>query len=458
MSKSSQSVIVDYTQGNLTSQLLKFATPLFLSNLLQVLYNMVDMVVVGQFAGTAGLSAVSIGGDISTFLTFLAMGFSNAGQVIISQYVGAGQHKEIGKFVGTMFTFMLSLALCLSVLGLIFQHQLLAVMNTPAESWTAAMYYSGTCMVGLVFIYGYNIVSAILRGLGDSKHPFIFVGTAALLNIVLDLILVAGFGMGAFGAGLATVIGQTVSFLFSVVFLVKRHNSLGIDINRRCFRINWDMLSTLIKLGVPMAIKNASVTISKMFVNSWINSYGVVVSAVSGILNKFNTIFNLFSNSFNAAGSSMVGQNIGAQKYSRVMKVVVNVFVVTGVFMVLLTVCILVFPRPIFRIFTSEEDVLAICMTTLPVLVITAASCLARSGANALINGSGNYKVNFVVAIMDGIVKRIGLSLLLGLALNGGYMGFWYGGAYASFTPFVVFIFYAISGSWKTRKYVIKEK
>ncbi len=454
---SNRSLVVDYTQGNISAQLLRFATPLFLSNLLQVLYNMVDMIVVGQFSGTAGLSAVSIGGDISTFLTFLAMGLSNAGQVIISQYVGARQRDKIGIFIQTMFSFMLSLALFLTAIGLFAQRFLLTVMNTPTESWDAAMAYSGICMAGMVFIYGYNIVSAILRGLGDSKHPFVFVATAAVINILLDLLLVAGLGMGAMGAALATVMGQTVSFLLSICFLIKRHDALDIPMHRFRFGINIDMLMTLIRLGVPMAIKNASVHVSKMFVNSWINSFGVTVSAVSGILNKFNTIFNLFSNSFNAAGSSMVGQNIGAEKYSRVLKIVLNVFAASGVFMVLLCVVICSFPMPIFHIFTDESDVLLICMEAIPILVVSALSCLARSGANALINGSGNYKVNFVVAVLDGIIMRIGLSLLMGLVMGGGYMGFWYGGALAGFTPFFVFIFYYLSGTWKTSLYIIQD-
>ena len=141
-----------------SKQLLLFSAPLFLSNLLQVVYNMVDMIIVGQVSGKTGLSAVSIGGDVSHFLTFIAMGFSSAGQIIIAQYIGAGQREKLGRFIGSMFTFLTGCAMVLSVLCLIFREGILSLMNTPAASWDEALAYSTVCIIGLVFIYGYNMV------------------------------------------------------------------------------------------------------------------------------------------------------------------------------------------------------------------------------------------------------------------------------------------------------------
>ena len=161
-----KSLIVDFTEGNISKQLLTFAAPLFLSSLLQVVYNMVDMIIVGRAAGEVGLSAVAVGGDVSNFLTFFAMGFANAGQIIISQYIGAGQKDKVGRFTGTMFTFLLGCALVLSAVCLFLRHPILQVMNTPEESYNDTLAYATVCIVGLVFIYGYNIVGAILRGMG----------------------------------------------------------------------------------------------------------------------------------------------------------------------------------------------------------------------------------------------------------------------------------------------------
>ena len=218
MSQAKNSFQKDLTQGSIPRLLVSFAMPLLISNTLQAIYNLVDMIVVGQYIGGAGMSAVSIGGDLLHLITFVAMGFSSAGQVIVAQNVGAHDHDQVKKTIGTMFTFLLSIALIISVVCLILRKQILLWLNTPSESYAYTMDYSVTCMVGLVFIYGYNIVSAILRGMGDSRRPFYFVAIAAILNIFLDIVFVVFFHMEVFGAALATVIGQGVSFLFSIVY------------------------------------------------------------------------------------------------------------------------------------------------------------------------------------------------------------------------------------------------
>lgn len=264
-----KSHIRDFTQGNITQQLLIFAWPLFLSNLLQVVYNMVDMIVVGNTLGKVGLSAVSVGGDVTNFLNFIAMGFASAGQVLIARLIGARQTDRIGRFVGTMSSFLMSCAVVLSVTALILQNQILTWMNTPAEAFEGAAAYSGICMCGLVFIYGYNIASAILRGMGDSRHPFVFISIAAVLNLILDIMFVVYMDMGPGGAALATVMSQAVSFICCIIFLYKNRQSFQLNIGFRDF-LHWDkeMLSDLIKLGVPMAIKSAAINVSKLFVNS----------------------------------------------------------------------------------------------------------------------------------------------------------------------------------------------
>ena len=202
----------DFTRGNITSQLITFAWPLFLSNLLQIVYNMVDMIIVGHVLGKVGTSAVSVGGDISAFLTFIAMGFSSAGQVLIAKRIGSRRQDTIGKFVATMTGFLFCIAIFLSITALLLQDVLLGLMNTPSASYQEAANYSAVCMVGLIFIYGYNIVSAVLRGMGDSRHPFIFIGIAAVVNVLLDILFVIVMDLGAGGAALATVISQAVSF------------------------------------------------------------------------------------------------------------------------------------------------------------------------------------------------------------------------------------------------------
>ncbi len=440
----------DFTKGGVMGQLLRFALPLFLSNLLQIVYNMVDMVVVGQVMGKVGLSAVSVGGDVCNCLTFVAMGFSNAGQVIIAQYLGAGRGGLVGRFVGTMFAF---LSLCAFVLGAVcfwLRVPILGLMNTPPESFAEALSYSGVCMAGLFFIYGYNTVSAVLRGMGDSKHPFVFISIAALLNVGLDVLFVFGLRMGAGGAALATVISQGVSFVCCAVFMLKRRDRFGITVRRAdFFRLDRDMLRGLIRLGLPMAIKSASIQFSKLFVNSWINSYGVAVSAFAGIANKVNSISNLVSNALNTSGSSMVGQNIGAKTYARVGRILRAISLVSMSIATVMALALWAFPSTIFSFFTRDAEVLAIGLKYVPIGVLIFYGSAVRTPSNALINGSGNYKVNFATALLDGIILRIGLALLFGLSFGMKHYGFWLGDALAGFTPlFIGAVFYA-SGRWK---------
>ncbi len=451
----SNSQIKDFTQGNVAKQLVVFAWPLFLSNLLQVVYNMVDMIVVGQVLGKVGVSAVSVGGDIAHLMTFIAMGFSNAGQVLIARYIGAGERDKIARFVGTMSGFLLFSSLVLSVLGLVFQDRLLLLMNTPDAALEGARAYSFISIVGLVFVYGYNAVSAILRGMGDSKHPFVFISIAAVLNLILDVVFVAVFNMGAGGAALATIISQAVSFLSCVAFLAKNSEQFALNVRLRDF-FAWEkeMLSALLKLGLPMAIKTASIQVSKLFVNSWINSYGVAVSAFSGIANKISSVANLISTAMNTAGSTMVGQNLAAKKYDRVLQIMKQLAVITVAVAAILSAVIIAFPEQIFALFTDENDadVLALAPDFVPIAVLLFFGAAARAIMNALLNGSGNYGVNFATAILDGIIMRIGLALLFGLALNMKHFGFWLGDALAGFTPFWIGLVFYISGRWKKTK------
>ncbi|MBR5262264.1 MAG: MATE family efflux transporter, partial [Clostridia bacterium] len=425
-----KSQIQDFTQGKITKQLLVFVWPLFLSNLLQVVYNMVDMIVVGNVLGKVGISAVSVGGDVSHLLTFIAMGFSNAGQVLIARYIGAGKRDEIGRFVGTMVGFLVACSMCLSVVGLIFQDTILRLMNTPAEAYDGASGYSAVCMVGLVFIYGYNVASAILRGMGDSKHPFIFISISAVLNLILDIVFVIGLDMGAVGAALATVISQAVSCISCAVFLSRHKKQFELNVKLKSFVV-WDktMLSDLVKLGTPMAIKTASIMISKLFVNSWINSYGVAVSAFAGIANKISNISNLVSAAMNTGGSTMVGQNLAAGEFERVKSILKNLAAITLSVASVFSVLIVLFPNRIFGIFTTDAEVLSIAKGFIPIAVLIFFGSAMRAIMNALLNGSGNYKINFVTAILDGIVMRIGLALLFGLAINMKHYGFWLGDA-----------------------------
>lgn len=457
MASQKKELITDFTQGPVFKQLVRFSLPLFLANLLQIVYNLADMVIVGKAVGSTGLSAVSIGGDITLMLTMLIMGFANAAQVIIAQFIGAHQRDKISKLIGTFISFLAICIIVLTVAALLLRNDLLTIMNTPAESWDGAYAYSVTCSAGLVFIFGYNAISAILRGLGDSKRPFIFIAVAALLNIGLDLLFVLNFGMGAFGAALATVISQAISFLSGLLYLIKVRDKLGFEMHVKDIHIEKTFLAILVKLGLPMALMHSCVCFTRLFVNSYVNSYGLIISAVGGIGSKIHTIAMLISTSLNTAGASMIGQNIGGEKYERVPKIMLSMFCIVMSIYTILSAAIFLFPEEIFSCFTNDKAVIALAYSYMPVAILAFYGFGVRCPMTALINGCGNYKMNFLVALLDALVLRIGLSLLMGLGLHMEYMGFWYGDALAGYTPLIIGLIFLASGKWKTRKYVIKE-
>jgi len=445
-------MINDLTVGKVSSQMIRFAVPLVFSNLLQTVYNMVDMIVVGQFVGSEGLSAVSIGGDLLHLLTFLGMGFASAGQVILSQYVGAGERHQISRTIGTLLTLILSIAVVETVLCVIFVNPMLNAVNTPAEAWQSARNYSLTCFAGLIFIYGYNTISSIMRGLGDSKRPLLFIGIAAVTNLLLDLLFVAVFSWGAFGAALATVISQGLSFVWSIIYLYRRREAFGFDFKIASFKIDPDINRKLISLGLPMCLQNGAIMFSMLFVNAYINTYGVIASAVTGIGSKLGGITGVVTNSLSVAGSAMIGQSIGAQKFERVPKAITTTLIIGSAFAVLLSLVTIFFPGFVFGLFNSDPEILSMAMTYIPSAVLLFAGSALRSPFFSLINGSGYARLNLLMGILDGVIARIGLALLLGLTLQMGITGFWYGNALAGFVPFLIGLVYYLSGTWKKRR------
>lgn len=449
-------IVKDLNQGSVTKTMILFAMPMLFAGVIQMLYNTADMIIVGRFVGTSGLAAVSVGGDVMHFLAFAAMGFANAGQVIISQYLGAGMREKAGKVIGTLFTFLLSLSVILGALTIIFREKVMHWVNAPAgETWDYAMSYVIVCMSGMIFIYGYNVVSAILRGMGDSKHPLIFVAIAAGSNIVLDLLFVVIFKWAVFGVALATVLSQGISFILSIVFLYIHRKDFGFDFKPASFRIDKEVLAPLVKLGIPMFMQSAAISFSMLFVNSYINSYGEVAAAMNGIGNKLGMIVNIINFSFAAAASPMIGQAIGAEIYHRIPRILGVSLAINTAISLIMTVILLAVPRMVFGIFTSDEEVLKMAISYIPVALLLLAGSALRPPLGALINGVGNFKLNFAVGILDGVLLRIGLSMLLGLYLHFGIFGFWYGHAIAGFTPFVMGGIYFLTGRWRTRKYIV---
>ena len=285
--------------------------------------------------------------------------------------------------------------------------------------------------------------------MGDSKHPFLFIALASVINVVLDILLVWPAGLGPFGAALATVIGQAVSFLFALRLLYKNREHIHFDFHPSHFRIGKKVIRNLLSLGIPMVIQSAAITFSMLFVNSYINTYGTVAVAVTGVARKLESMISVVSQAISSAGGAMISQALGARKTERVPKIVFHALWIVAIPSGIFALITWLKPEWLFGLFSSDPAVMEMALTYVPVAMIQYLGCTLRPPSFALINGSGNSKLNLLVALLDGIFCRIGLSLLLGVALSMGIRGFWYGNALSGLVPFLIGTGYLISGRWK---------
>ena len=325
-------------------------------------------------------------------------------------------------------------------------------IRIPEESMAYAHDYAMVYFCGSIPVFLYNAISAVLRGMGDSRHPTIFVATAAVLNIVLDLLFVGPMHLECFGAALATVLSQTVAFLLSLIFVYKNREDFCFDFKRKSFTIDRHEFSTLMSLGFPIALQNVAVVISMMFVNAFINAYGVVAAAVTAVGNKLTVLATICTGALNTAGSSIIAQNFAAGKFSRVSRTLLHILLIGLAFCSLLSLVIISFPEQTFALFDTNPEVLAMSRTYAPVAVISLIGFATRSAAMALINGIGFSRLSFVCGILDGIVFRIGLAVLFGMTFGMGVFGYWLGSAVAGHVFTVIGCAYFDSGWWKKRK------
>lgn len=437
------------SQGPVLSSLTRFAIPIMLANLLQAVYSMVDMIVVGQFTGPAGLSAVGIGGQLTTLFLAIGMGFSNSGQIVISQQVGLKSNR-ISRTIGTLLTTELILAIIAGFIGIFFHSSILRLMNTPEAAWDEAVRYLVICSSGMIFIYGYNALCAVLRGMGESRLPMIFIAIASVINVVLDLIFVGGLSMGAAGAAAATVIAQAFSFLCAAVYLFRHKEAAQFDFKLRSFAIDPCQLKSLCALGIPAVVQQFLITGSITFINAQINAFGVIASSVDSVGGKLNSVANIVTGSISTASSTMIAQSFGAGKHERVKHVFRACFVICMIWWGILSACYLLIPRQIFGLFTDDPEVLLLSRDYLRLAVIWLLALCSMCAPFALVQGVGFASFNLVVGLIDGVLARIGLSLLLGHFM--GLYGFWLGNGLAGFVTTILMGGYYLSGQWKKRK------
>lgn len=347
----------DLTQGPIIKQLLLFFIPIAAGSLFQQLYNAVDALVVSRFVGTAALAAV--GGSAARVMDFLigfCIALSNGAAVVISQYYGARRFDDVKRSIHTSLVFCAMLGLAMTAIVLLFTPELLNIMRTPADTFNAAARYLKIIFGGAMFTLIYNMGASALRALGNSRFPFICLAFTCILNSVLDIFFVASLKLGVEGAAWATVISQALSAILVMIALIKADESVHLSFND--LRITGNILSRMMRIGVPAGLQSAMYSISNVILQVGINMLGTVVIASWSMSGKIDGIFWVTSNAFSAAVCTFVGQNYGADRMDRVRECVKRGFMVFAFMTVAMCIAILLFARPVLGFFSKDPNVI----------------------------------------------------------------------------------------------------
>jgi len=437
----------DLTNGSVVKKLVVFTLPIFFVNLLQALYNLVDLAIVGHFTDPVGMAAVNNGGQVTNMVLLICMGLANGCTVYIGQLYGAGKTAEIKRVIGSFLSFILLMALALTATAGIFLHPLLDALNTPPESMEETARYLMICMGGTVFIYSYNVMSAALRGVGESFMPMIFVVISTAENFLLDLLFVAVLHWNSAGAAAATVLSQLTSCILAALYIKKKTDLF--DFRPSSFRIDREKLGTVLRIGLPQSLQFTCTTISFLFITALINTYGVDAAAAAGVTLKVGNFGLLAGTSFMSALMSFTAQNLPGGHYKRIIK-----GMITGMLLALSlsgTMFILchTMPDKIYRLFTDSTGVAALGIPFLGWYSICFFDEVIMFCMFGVLTGAGYTLVTMCCSLFSAFGIRYAAAFLLSSYTFLGFNGIALAYALSPLLGLSISLYFLLSGKWK---------
>ncbi len=368
----------DLTQGKPMRGLIQFSVPLLIGNLAQQLYNTVDSIVVGKYVGDNALAAVGASGPILNLLLVLFMGIATGATIMVSQYFGARQHELLSTTVGNTITLTVLSSVFIMVVGPLVTHPLMSLLNTPEDIYADSCTYLIIIFLGILGGAGYNILSGVLRGLGDSFMPLVYLVIACLLNIVLDLLFVVSFHWGVAGVAIATGIAQLVSAVLCLIRLL--HMKEIVVVPRSSLRLHKELVIRLTKLGLPSGLAQAIFSLAAIVVQSLTNSFGTEVIAASIIVMRVDGFAMMPNFTFGTAMTTYAGQNIGAGKIDRVHQGTKSGMLLGLIVSSCLTVMILLFGRILMGWFTNTQAIIDLGFHMMCILAVGLYSHVCYTG------------------------------------------------------------------------------
>jgi len=443
----------DLTQGKEGKVILKFAIPMMVGNIFQQLYNVVDAAVVGKFVGKDALAATGVSFPIFFLLSSITIGFAIAGTILISQFYGAKKNELLKKSSDTLQIVMFWASIIITVVGILTSRMIFRLLNFPENNMDLAVTYFNILMIGNVAAFGYNALSAILRGLGDSKTPLYFIIISTIVNIVGDLILVLVFDMGVAGAAWATVFSYVVSYVLAIIYLNKRHKFIRVNFN---LIFDKEIFKKTLKIGLPSSAHMLVVSMGMILSFSIINQFGTDVIAgftAAGRINSFATMPAMF---FANALTTFVGQNYGAQKFDRIKNGLRSTIFIISLISVFFTIISLIFPAFMMKVFTNDADVVKIGVQYFHIVAPFYVTFGLMFSYNAVYRGVGNTIIPMYITLVALWIIRFPAMILFSMNIDFSTftftpvnsIGLWWGEPLAWTTGMIITIIYYNSKRW----------
>lgn len=443
--------VCDMTKGNEVGLLLRFALPMLVGNIFQQLYNMVDSIIVGKFVSSNALGAVGVVGNLNFLFFSLCLGLTSGIGILISQFFGAGKDDYVKKIIANSIYIITATGALMSIVGVAFAKPILTLMNTPEANMKDAVTYMQIVCGATIVVALYNGISSILRALGDSKTPLIFLIVASFINVGLDLLFVLVFHWGVAGAAWATVVAQLISSVGSVLFALWKNPYLQLE--KRHFTTDSDIIKKSFQIGLPVAGQNALIAFSCVALQSVVNNYGSTVMAAYTATSRVEQLVQQPFGSLGTAVSTFAGQNAGAGKYDRVSTSCKKSTLIVLFFSLLMIAVMFLFGEPIVKLFVNESDVIAIGAKGLRITSLMYFALGMIYVMRGMLNGVGDAAYAMVNGLTE-VIGRIGFAYLLMAIPAIGMWGVWYTNGLTWILAGSAGVIRFFQGKWKTKSMV----
>lgn len=442
----------DMTSGNPTGLILRFSVPMLIGNLFQQFYNMVDSIVVGKYVGKDALAAVGTCGPPNFFIFSLALGLAAGVSIVISQFYGAKDYEKVRKSFATAIYIIIVAAILMGIIGFVSARSILTLLNTPADIIDQATVYMKISCLGFIGVACYNGMASVLRALGDSITPLIFLMVASVLNVILDLVFVINLQMGVPGVAIATIISQIVCAIGCITFALIKVNILRMPLKQ--VRPSKDIFKKCIKLGLPVAIQNSFISLSTMMLQGVINSYGETVMAAATAAARVEQLILQPGMSIGVAVSTFTGQNIGAGKIDRVKKGFWSASKIIIIFSLFMLPCIYFGGYSIMNLFTNAKDaeVARIGVEAMRVTCFFYSFVGMIFVSRNLLSGAGDMKIPMIMGFVEVVCRVVFAAILSNTALE--YQGIWWATGLTWFVTSIFGIVRYATGKWRFKSVV----